>query len=150
MTRDCTPGRSFLPVLKDPGAPGWDRVFASHTFHEITMYYPMRCVRTRDHKLIWNLAHQLPYPIAGDIRRSPSWKAINSLPDGRVGGRTMEQYLHRPEFELYDLRTDPGDLHNLAQDPGQRETLKHLKGELEKMMRDTGDPWLGAIGEDSR
>jgi N-sulfoglucosamine sulfohydrolase len=80
------------------------------------MYHPMRCVRTWEHKLIWNLAHQIPYPIAGDIRRSPSWTAIFSLPDGKVGGRTMEQNLHRPEFELYDLRSDPLELRNLAKD----------------------------------
>ena len=33
---------------------------ASHQFHEVTMYYPMRMVRTRTHKYILNLAHELP------------------------------------------------------------------------------------------
>ena len=39
-------GRSFLGVLDEEHPEGWDEVFASHTFHEITMYYPMRVIRT--------------------------------------------------------------------------------------------------------
>ncbi|MBI3282155.1 MAG: sulfatase [Acidobacteria bacterium] len=40
-------GRSFLPVLEQENPSGWDQVYFSHTFHEITMYYPMRGTRTR-------------------------------------------------------------------------------------------------------
>ncbi|MGE3809558.1 MAG: sulfatase, partial [Gemmataceae bacterium] len=29
-------GRSFLPILATPKTKGWDEIFASHTFHEIT------------------------------------------------------------------------------------------------------------------
>lgn len=135
-------GRSVLPLFADPDAPGWDRIFASHTFHEITMYYPMRCVRTRDYKLIWNLAYQLPYPIAGDLLGSPTWKAMQGDPQQRVGQRTMQQYLHRPEFELYDLRNDSGELHNIADKPESAEKLKELKTQINEMMRKTKDPWL--------
>src|SRR5262249_28656929 len=39
-------GRSFLPVLEQEKPDGWDEVYASHTFHEVTMYYPMRVVRS--------------------------------------------------------------------------------------------------------
>ncbi len=31
-------GRSFLPVLGEEKLEGWDKVYASHTVHEITMY----------------------------------------------------------------------------------------------------------------
>ena len=40
-------GRSFLAVLDQQRPAGWDEIFGSHTFHEVTMYYPMRLVRTR-------------------------------------------------------------------------------------------------------
>jgi N-sulfoglucosamine sulfohydrolase len=33
-------GRSFLPTLGHAETAGWDCVTASHTFHEIQMYYP--------------------------------------------------------------------------------------------------------------
>lgn len=40
-------GRSFRAAMREERSEGWDEVFASHTFHEITMYYPMRVVRGR-------------------------------------------------------------------------------------------------------
>lgn len=135
-------GWSILPLLENPEAEPRDAIFASHTFHEIPMYYPMRCMRTRDFKLIWNLAHQLPYPIAGDIRNSRSWEAILKQDDAHVGGRTLEQYLHRPQFELYDLARDPNETKNLAAEPQHAETLARMKADLLTMMRDTRDPWL--------
>ncbi|MEZ6069737.1 MAG: sulfatase [Pirellulales bacterium] len=49
-------GRSFLSIIDQSDPPGWDEVRASHTFHEITMYYPMRAIRTRQYKYILNLA----------------------------------------------------------------------------------------------
>lgn len=141
--RETMHGRSLLPVLANPEAKaeGRERVFASHTMHEITMYYPMRAIRTRDYKLIWNLAHPLPYPISGDILKSPSWQAIAATPGAEVGRRPLERYLHRPEFELYDLRQDPTESRNLAEDEAHRETLERLKADLLEMMRRTDDPW---------
>lgn len=134
-------GTSILPVLRSATPPARDEVFASHTFHEITMYYPMRSVRTRDYQLIWNLAYQLEYPTSGDIRKSESYKAIMASPDPQIANRPVQQYLHRPEWELYDVRNDPAEVHNLASDPAHKQTLDQLKGEIRKMMRDTKDPW---------
>ena len=48
-------GKSWLPILGDREAEHWDTIFASHTFHEIQMYYPMRVVRDHQFKLIWNM-----------------------------------------------------------------------------------------------
>ena len=56
-------GKSWLHTLDEQDATHWETIFASHTFHEIQMYYPMRVVRDSNYKLIWNIAHQLPYPL---------------------------------------------------------------------------------------
>ncbi|MCP4640457.1 MAG: sulfatase-like hydrolase/transferase, partial [bacterium] len=69
-------GRSFLPVLGKEDPEGWDEIYASHTFHEITMYYPMRVVRGRRYKLIWNIAHGLDYPFASDLWDSKTWQGV--------------------------------------------------------------------------
>jgi N-sulfoglucosamine sulfohydrolase len=135
------PGRSVLPILDQDDAADRDTVYASYVMHEITMYYPMRAIRTRTHKLIWNIAHPLPYPIAADIGRSPTWETI--VQSGKMGGRSRESYLHRPEFELYDLTTDPDELKNLADDPAQAKLLGELKERLKARLRETRDPWLG-------
>jgi N-sulfoglucosamine sulfohydrolase len=55
-------GKSWLGILGQKNATHWESIFASHTFHEIQMYYPMRVYRDREYKLIWNIAHPLPYP----------------------------------------------------------------------------------------
>ena len=60
-------GRSWIPILSDTDITIHDVHFASHTFHEIQMYYPMRAIRDHDWKLIWNIAHPLPYPFASDL-----------------------------------------------------------------------------------
>ncbi len=60
-------GKSWLHLLNDPQAAHHQSIFASHTFHEIQMYYPMRVVRDEQYKLIWNVAHPLPFPFASDL-----------------------------------------------------------------------------------
>ena len=67
-------GRSFLPILEQENPSGWDEMYASHTFHEVTMYYPMRVVRSGRYKLIWNIAHPLPFPFASDLWNSATWQ----------------------------------------------------------------------------
>ena len=56
-------GKSWLHCLSKPDEPHHETIFASHTFHEIQMYYSMRVVRDQQCKLIWNIAY-LPYPFA--------------------------------------------------------------------------------------
>jgi len=105
-------------VIDKEKTSGRDEVFASHTFHEITMYYPMRVVRERRYKLIWNIAHGLPYPFASDLWAAPTWqtqwKQGMSAP---YGAKTVRSYIHRPAFELYDVEKDPHEGNNLATSP---------------------------------
>ena len=135
-------GRSFRTVAGEEQTEGWDEVYASHTFHEITMYYPMRVVRTRRYKLLWNIAHGLDYPFASDLWASPTWQAVRARGDTVYGRRSVEAYLHRPAFELYDLETDPHEVVNLADDPAHAEILKDLKHKLKRFQERTKDPWI--------
>jgi len=135
-------GRSFKPVLNQEHPKGWDETYASHTFHEITMYYPMRVVRQRKYKLIWNIAHGLDYPFASDLWASATWQATIRAGNKYYGKRTVDAYLHRPKFELYDLENDPYEVKNLAEDPGHREILADLKSKLRTFQKRTKDPWI--------
>jgi len=136
------PGRSLVPILGKRGDAARDAVFASHEFHEINQYYPMRSIRTHTHSYILNLAHPLDYPIAGDVAGSPSWKAIVADPAIRLGGRTQAAYLKRPAEELYDLTRDPDELVNLAGDPGHAAIKDALARRLHARRAATRDPWL--------
>ncbi|MFO7908053.1 MAG: sulfatase-like hydrolase/transferase [Pirellulaceae bacterium] len=136
-------GRSFLPVLGQQHVKGWDEVHASHTFHEIQMYYPMRVVRGRKYKLIWNIAHSLPFPFASDLWAAPTWQAqYRQGLDAPFGAKTVRSYIHRPEFELYDIEEDPHEGNNLADDPEYADLLDAMKKKLQQFQRDTDDPWI--------
>ncbi len=135
-------GRSFLQVIEEENPAGWDEIYASHTFHEITMYYPMRLVRTGRYKLIWNIAHKLDYPFASDLYASKAWQATLKRGSKVYGRRTIDAYLHRPKFELYDLKKDPHEINNLADDPKHAKVLEELRKKLLAFQERTRDPWI--------
>ncbi len=138
-------GRSFLPVLNEQNPNGWDEINFSHTFHEITMYYPSRGTRTKKYKYINNLAHEMIFPFASDLYASKTWQYILKNEESYFGARTVENYLYRDEEELYDLEQDPNEIHNLANNPRYRNVLTELKQQTMDFRRRTKDPWL--IGE---
>jgi N-sulfoglucosamine sulfohydrolase len=136
------PGKSVLPVLEEAKPQGWETVFASHQFHEVTMYYPMRVVRTRQYKYILNLAHPLEAPHASDLWASPTWQGILKRSEMLMGSREVKTFLHRPKEELYDLAADPNELKNLAANPAHAKTLDELRAKLTAWREKTNDPWL--------
>jgi N-sulfoglucosamine sulfohydrolase len=66
------------------------------------------------------------------------------LRDGsnKFGARTVEAYLHRPKFELYDLENDPNEIDNLACKPEYQSLVDEFSAKLRKFQEDTNDPWL--------
>ncbi len=82
------------------------------------MYYPMRVVRDKRYKLIWNIAHPLPYPFASDLWAASSFQAqYRKSLDAPYGQKTVGEYIHRPAFELYRIDEDPHESKNLAAAP---------------------------------
>ncbi|MEQ8343675.1 MAG: sulfatase [Marinovum algicola] len=133
-------GRSLLPVLHDRARrSGWDRVFGSHTFHEITNYWPTRFLRDTRYKYHRNVAWQLPFPVSTDIYGSLSFAAIRRA---GAGARPLERLVRRPAEELFDLAADPLELHNLAGHAGYGAVLAEMRAALEQWQRRTRDPWL--------
>lgn len=135
------PGRSLLPILKEKDAKGWDEVYASHQFHEITMYYPMRSIITRKYKLILNIAPEREYPFPSDLWASPTWQSVRKGNLTMMGKKKVQEFLHRPKEELYDLSVDPDELHNLAADPKHAGVLADLRRRLRAWQAATNDPW---------
>ena len=135
-------GRSLLPILEMSEPPGWDEIHQSHSFHEVTMYYPMRAVRTRKFRYILNLADPLPFPFASDLFDSPTWQAVLKRNDTQYGSRTVDAYVHRPRHELYDLSADPQEAVNLANRPEYAGVLHELQENLRDWQKRTNDPWL--------
>ncbi|HEY2782310.1 MAG TPA: sulfatase [Steroidobacteraceae bacterium] len=139
------PGRSLLPILEQTDSADFDRVFATHSFHEINQYYPMRSIRTRQYSYFLNLEPSLGVPVASDVQLSPSWKAIIGTPGAKLGKRTLEAFTQRPSEELYDLATDPDEVVNLAADSAHATVLADLRKQVRDWRAATHDPWLPGI-----
>jgi N-sulfoglucosamine sulfohydrolase len=136
-------GRSFKSIIDQEEPEEWyEEVYASHTFHEITNYYPMRVVRTRKYKFIWNIAHPLTYSSASDLWASCSWQGLLRDGSNKFGTRTVEAYLHRPRFELYDLENDPDEINNLADRTEFQDMVEDFSAKLQKFQKETKDPWV--------
>ena len=140
---DAFHGRSFRGILDSEHPTDWrNEAYASHTFHEITNYYPMRVIRTHKWKFIWNIAHPLTYSFAGDLWSSPTWQAVLSRKMDRLGSRSIDAYLHRPRFELYDLENDPNEVVNLADRPESAPLVADFTAKLKVWQKETRDPWI--------
>ena len=140
---DAYHGKSWLHCLATPGDAHHKELFASHTFHEIQMYYPMRVVRDAKYKLIWNIAHPLPYPFASDLWAASSWQAqLAKGNDAPYGEMTVGRYVQRPEFELFDIAADPHESTNLAESTGHADILETYKKRLKALQNKYQDPWV--------
>lgn len=138
-------GRSLLPMLGTASElPEFDHVFGSHTFHEVTNYWPTRFIRDRRFKYHRNLAWRLDFPFAADLYGSLSWEDIRNSTEKEImiGGRRLKDYFFRAPEELYDLENDPDEVKNLVKEPEYAEVLESLRSRLEKWQRRTEDPWL--------
>ncbi|MCB9950335.1 MAG: sulfatase [Planctomycetaceae bacterium] len=136
-------GKSWIPILGEPDATHWETVFASHTFHEIQMYYPMRVVRDDKYKLIWNIAHGLPYPFASDLWAASTWQA--QYAKGKTapyGTKSVGDYIFRPPFELYDMENDPHESENLALKSEYAKILEEYQAKLKQFQKEMNDPWV--------
>jgi arylsulfatase A-like enzyme len=45
----------------------------------------------------------------------------------------------KDQWEMYDLASDPDELHNLYKDPAQKETVAKLKAELYRLKKEVKD-----------
>lgn len=138
-------GNSLLPLIEKGGSVKELPVFYSHNLHEVTMYYPMRAIRTKKYKLIHNLNYGMPFPIDQDLYVSPSFQDIlnktrNHQPT--FWYRYLHNYYNRKEWELYSLHFDPMEINNLAYDPHYKDVFNQLKSQLNDWQQKTNDPWL--------
>ncbi|KAI5465261.1 alkaline-phosphatase-like protein [Mariannaea sp. PMI_226] len=145
-------GRSLLPIMsQSERLPAWTRVFGSHTFHEISNFWPTRFVRTDRFKYHRNVAWKLDFPFAADLYASLSWDGMrNSAAQNggtaMVGPRKLKDFIRRPPEELYDLENDPNEVNNIVNDPNFIEVVQAMRADLEKWQADTSDPFLWRDG----
>lgn len=145
-------GQSLLPLLSNSGSAllqNRNQVYGSHDLHEVTMFYPLRVIRTQQYKLIHNLNFKMPFPIDQDFYLSPTFQDIlNRTHQGEQlpWYKTLRQYYYRPQWELYDLTQDSKEVVNLINNPAYAEILSYLQAVLVTWQNITADPWICAPG----
>lgn len=133
-------GRSLLPLLKDPQQEWSDVTFYSHSFHEVTNYFPYRVVRGKRYKYVRCLASQLPLPLGMDLYDSPSYASI--LKTGGSSERSLDRLLHHWPEALFDLDEDPYETTNLIDKTALRPIVEDYRQRLSALRFQTDDPWL--------
>ncbi len=143
-------GRSFLPVLRQDSNHHRPVVFGSHTGNEnggpgIANHCPARTVRTPTHRYVLNLSPDTTFTTHITGCRSgphylPHWDSwVKKAKTDAVAKAVVARYQHRPREELYDLRTDPHEMHNLATNPAQADLVKSLRKQLAAWCKSQGD-----------
>jgi len=135
-------GRSLRSVLADAKAPWRDFLAAEFHFHGAKPFFPRRAVRDGRYKLIHNLVAGRNKPGVG-IDGDPAYR-LSQQPKyrGTPTRRAFDTFADPPEYELYDLETDPHEMKNLS---GSRELAavqQRLTAALNQWRRETDDPFL--------
>lgn len=137
-------GASFAPVLAGETQRHRELLFATHSGDLKMNVYLSRSVRDDRHKLIWNPHPEFAFTSHLDLlQRDTSgdyfgeWqKAAETDPHAAA---VLARYHGRPEFELFDLRDDPEELHNLANEPRLAATRLALFDALQAWMAEQND-----------
>lgn len=151
--RPAVTGRSFLDLLISDKAGQVemkrDRVFTGRERHAFCrkggLGYPCRAIRTHRFLYIRNF-HPERWPagdpeLYGDIDGSPSKSFVMANRDASNVSHLFElAFGKRPAEELYDLQNDPNQMTNVARLPEYAEAKKKLTADLDKWMKETGDP----------
>ncbi|MCO6046774.1 sulfatase [Aeoliella sp. ICT_H6.2] len=138
-------GSSLVPLLGESPADWREYLFTEFHTHSAHNYYPQRTVRNERFKLIQSL-------LVGEENPDYSFTLSSHFPQG-FAERVIEtasppmqavyaRQQHPPEFELYDLSSDPYELRNLADDPEYAEVLAELKDQLADWRERSQDPLL--------
>ena len=135
-------GKSLRTVLKDPDAPWREYLVAEFHYHGRRPFYPRRAIRDHRYKLIHNLLAGKARPSTG-IDADPAYR-VSQQPryDGTPVRRAFDTFANPPEFELYDLKSDPVEFNNLAGKPDYGAIQKRLAKALLEYRKQTGDPFL--------
>ena len=103
----------------------------------------IRCIRTKQYKLIRNYHPELPYMQFNGYKKLqyPLWTLIRILSEKGELTEAQQHFLKqtRPDEELYDLQNDPYEVNNLAKDNSFNGVRIDLSNKVDEWIAATGD-----------
>jgi arylsulfatase A-like enzyme len=125
-------GVNWMPTLEGSAPPPRDAAFAQYT-PEMKRDNLSRTILTDRYHLIryFDQGRSVDYPV--DVHPQAFAAHVHRCP-------TKDRF--RPFVQLYDLHSDPDEIHNLAQDPDQQEHVASLTARLRAWMEEVDDPLL--------
>ena len=135
-------GKSFLPVLRGETQTHKQHVFGIMTTRGINSgpdAFAIRSVRDARYKLILNLNHKTKFTNACTV--SPAFQSMiaKAAAGDAMAKRLVHAYQHRPQVELFDLKTDPLEMKNLAGQSDLKKVEARLQATLAAWMKAQGD-----------
>jgi N-sulfoglucosamine sulfohydrolase len=148
-------GKRFIKMLKGENQVLHDHVFGAFTNCKIIgnrdRIYPIRVIRNSSFSLIYNPKFRsqtsnvtldgalamLEDPALQHDGIAPSW--VRRSREDSAAEPFVRKLHHRPEYELYNLTTDPYELKNEVDNPEHAATFLKLKRELHAQLAERGD-----------
>ena len=142
---DGLAGRTLSPLLMGRAGDRRKYLFTEYHTHSAHNFYPQRTVRDERFKLIHNLMPGEVNP-GYEFTRSKFFPELREVvSEAPEPIRSAYERMQRPpEYELYDLQSDPYEFRNLANDSKHAATLTELKTQLANWRIRTNDPLLNA------
>lgn len=132
-------GQSFAKVLSGKADTHRKRIFTTHSGDRKMNVYPSRSIRTSRYKLIHNAHPEFAFTTHIDllVRETSGDYFLQWLEQAKTDPKAaaiVARYHGRPEFELFDLQSDPLEQTNLAALPEMSSTKGELLNELKAWM----------------
>lgn len=141
-------GTSFLRVLLGKESEHRKFVYGMHNNIPEGPAYPVRTVSDGRYRYIRNLTpdeiyiekHLMGWEGKGELN-NPYWATwIRDAWNDPNTYNLVKRYMHRPAEQLYNTTKDPYELKNLATDPEFSTIKSRLSAELDRWMKEQGDP----------
>lgn len=140
---DGLTGRTLSPFLKGQAGDRREYLFTEYHTHSAHNFYPQRTARDKRFKLIHNLMPDEVNPGYEFTRRKFFQELHQVVSMAPEPVRSAYERMQRPpEYELYDLQTDPHEFRNLADAAEFATPFAELKTQLANWRTRTNDPLL--------
>lgn len=134
-------GINFENVLRGESDSDRDYAYGIHNNIPSGTAYPMRSIRDKKYKLIWNMLPNSKYFVK---MMNPEGKGlytswVQEAKTNPKAANLVNRVTTRPEFQFYDLTKDPDELENLANIPKYAKDVELYKSKLQSWMKQQGD-----------